>query len=350
MKKSLFLVLAFFVVLLLIAGCGQPAPAPTPEETEEPEEEVVEEIQEMSISIGSAFPEGSEVFNSAVLFKELLEERSEGKISVSLLLAGAAGNEEAVAEAVSIGELEGQCAGVTFLNMFAPEYFFMEVPFAAVDFEHWKNVWESQYGEDLRTSMRERGNTEIVQYIFRGQRFLFAKKPVTAPEDMAGVKIRMPSIRGWIYVWEQGIGAAPIGVPMTEIYTALATGVVDSADGDLSAALGYRYDEVLDYCMLSRHQVMMGYWAFNVDWLNSLNGPTHDMIVQAAIDAGAEITADSLSREPDYLAELEERGVTLVEWTPEQRQVFQDAAEEALIQLYEEDYILTREEVLQFAN
>ncbi|MEW5784754.1 MAG: TRAP transporter substrate-binding protein DctP [Bacillota bacterium] len=128
------------------------------------------------------------------------------------------------------------------------------------------------------------------------------------------------------------------------------TGVVDSADGDLSAALGYRYDEVLSYLMLSRHQPMLGYWAFNVDWLEGLNGVTRDMVVKAAQDGGATISAESESHEADYLQQFEERGVTIIEWTDEQRAVWQEAAEKALVQLYEEDYVLTREEVVKMGQ
>ena len=339
LKKGVLMVLMVSVALFgLFAGGAAETAAPEAG------------IQQLEISIGSAFPEGSEVYQTAVVMKQLIEERSGGAIRVNNFLGGAVGNEEAVAEAVSIGSLEGQSSGFTFISMFAPQYNFFDIPFSIVDFDHWFSVWNSDLGEALRREVVNNGNFYVVAPVQRGQRHMFAKKPVRGPEDMRGVRQRVPSIEEWVMIWEQGIGSSPTGVSMTEIYTALQTGVVDAIDADLSAGIGYRHYETTSHLSLTAHQPMMGYVSFNKDFLDGLNQETRDLIVNAATDAAETVSRSALADQDEYVEFLRNNGMQIVELTPAERQRLQDAAEPVLERIFDEKFAISRQEVLRYAR
>lgn len=338
LKRSALVILVLAVAAFgLFAGGAREAAAP---ETG---------IQELEISIGSAFPEGSEVYQAAVVMKQLIEERSEGNITVNNFLGGAVGNEEAVAEAVSIGSLEGQSSGFTFISMFAPQYNFFDIPFSILSFDHWWAVWNSGLGDEMRQEVLNNGNFYVVAALQRGQRHMFAKKPVRSPEDMRGVRQRVPSIEEWVMIWEQGIGSSATGVSMTEIYTALQTGVVDAIDADLSAGIGYRHYETTTHLSLTAHQPMMGYISFNRDFLDGLNAETRDLIVTAAEDAAAMVTESAMADQEEYVETLRANGMQIVELTPQQRQRLQDAAEPVLRRIFDDKFAVSRDDVLALA-
>jgi TRAP-type C4-dicarboxylate transport system substrate-binding protein len=113
--------------------------------------------------------------------------------------------------------------------------------------------------------------------------FYNTKRPITTPEDMKGLKIRVQNSD--IYVsMVQALGANPTPIPYGEVYQALVQGVVDGAENNWPSYESSRHFEVARHYSLTGHvmapEVLV---ASQRSWDRmSLEEQTH---LQAAVDA-----------------------------------------------------------------
>jgi tripartite ATP-independent transporter DctP family solute receptor len=77
-------------------------------------------------------------------------------------------------------------------------------------------------------------------------------RPVIRPEDLAGVKIRVPPGQ-MIFDTFQAFGAEPVTAPANQIYESLKTGKVGAQENPLAVLEGYRIYEVVKYVSMTNH-------------------------------------------------------------------------------------------------
>jgi tripartite ATP-independent transporter DctP family solute receptor len=83
-------------------------------------------------------------------------------------------------------------------------------------------------------------------------------KPIVKPEDLAGLKIRVPVSTLWTSMFS-ALGASPSSINLSEVYSALQTNVVDGQENPLVTINTAKFFEVQKYCSLTNH-MWDGYW------------------------------------------------------------------------------------------
>jgi tripartite ATP-independent transporter DctP family solute receptor len=141
------------------------------------------------------------------------------------------------------------------------------VPLASITgigfaFGSYPEVWKAMDG-DLGATIRKSINKTGLQVMDRiwdnGFRQATSNvKPINAPEDMRGFKIRVPSAPLWISMFK-ALGAAPTAMNSSELYSALQTKVVEGQENPLSNIFTQKTYEVQKYCSLTNH-MWSGYW------------------------------------------------------------------------------------------
>lgn len=119
-------------------------------------------------------------------------------------------------------------------------------PFAFGDVEIWKKWPESEAAAFLSAKLLEKGVRNVV-WMFQTNTSVFTTKGrfLTKPDDFKGLKFR-----GVTPPFDAGLaamGATPTAMPGSEVYQALATGVIDGAVTDVAAAVSRKYYEVQDH-------------------------------------------------------------------------------------------------------
>ncbi len=80
--------------------------------------------------------------------------------------------------------------------------------------------------------------------------------PVRKPEDLKGVKLRMPNNKTFLDMG-RALGATPTPMAFGEVYMALKTGTIDGQDNPLPTDLSAKFVEVTKYIVLTDHQIGM---------------------------------------------------------------------------------------------
>ncbi len=116
---------------------------------------------------------------------------------------------------------------------------------------------------------------------------------IKAPEDMKGLKIRVPENPGLLALFTS-YGAKTVTVTWTELYTALQTGVADACETELSSADETKLFEVMRYTTMLSHAYNNQPVLVNEAFFQSLS-PKNKLIVMRAAELGA-ITHNGFNR------------------------------------------------------
>jgi tripartite ATP-independent transporter DctP family solute receptor len=85
-----------------------------------------------------------------------------------------------------------------------------------------------------------------------------ATKPIASPDDLNGMKIRVPPSPLWTAMFK-AFGAAPTSINFNEVYSALQTRIVDGQENPLAVISTAKLYEVQKYCSLTNH-MWDGFW------------------------------------------------------------------------------------------
>ncbi|MDR2789157.1 MAG: TRAP transporter substrate-binding protein [Candidatus Accumulibacter sp.] len=238
-------------------------------------------VEEMRL--GHGLPEDHAVHKAVVKFADLVKERSNGEILITVFANGVLGNEREMLEQVQNGILDITKASASPLETFAAEYKVFNLPFVFRDRDHFFRVLTSPVGESILASSRKSGFIGLAYYD-SGARSFYAKKPIGTPDDLKGLKIRVQQSPTTIRMI-QAIGATPTPMAWGEVYSALQTGVVDGAENNVTALTNGRHGEVCKYYSETEHQIVPDVLVMSDARWDSLKKPQQEIIKQAALES-----------------------------------------------------------------
>ena len=168
---------------------------------------------------------------------------------------------------------------------------------------------------------------QLVGWWVYGQESLASTKPIAGPEDLKDWKFRSPP--GMETKIFEKLGASPIVMDFTEIFTALETGIIDGAD-----ASGIANNVGLGLYDIAGHANFPGFHSMPSDHLACNKAvwdgmpEHHRRIMSVAMESLALRTALTFEKaNAEAVAKLRADGITIHEWSAEDLQMFRDAAQ-----------------------
>lgn len=249
---------------------------------------------EITLDFATALPEGGSEARAMNHFKQVLEEKTDGAIEVNLFLGGVLGKEKSVFEQLNVGEVQMNLGGELVITTYAPEYYIFGVPFLFPDRETVGTLVNGELGQQMADAVLERSNIMVAGYSLRMGRQLITKdRKVLQPEDVEGLKMRLPNIDSWQTAWKK-LGAIPTPIPAVEIFQALQSGIVEAAENPVSPMYAMRQHEVTTYVTLTDHLYSFRAWSVSKPFFDSLSSEHQQALM------------DSVKEATDYLNEIEE--------------------------------------------
>jgi len=242
---------------------------------------------------------------SMELFKEQLEKASNGRIKVELYFSGVLGKEAEVLDMVVTGSVQG-CRGGLFERA-NRMYLLYTLPFMFENTDQVVKLMRSEFGDRINQDALKNGIYVPACGVAGGFRNITSNvKPIRAPADLRGLKMRTPPIDMTIKTFK-ALAANPQQVAYTETYMALKTGVVDAQENPFSNTVDMKFYEVQKYLSVVNWQLHPDPFYVNPAWYDSL---PEDL--RAVFDSVAESTmiySDTiwLNSEKDYYYYLRER-------------------------------------------
>ena len=199
--------------------------------------------------------ETSEPFHKySVWAAEEIKKRTNGKYDIQVFPASSLGKEADINQGLTLGTVDIILSGASFAgNTYKPlaiTYF----PFIFRDAEHQLSYAKSDVFKELAKGYDDKSGNHITALNYYGARHVTsaAAKPVSKPEDMKGLKIRVPDALAYL-AFPKSLGANATPIAFAEVYLALQNGTVDAQENPLPTIEAKKFYEVQKNISLTGH-------------------------------------------------------------------------------------------------
>ena len=260
---------------------------------------------------------------SMVFFAEELERRTNGRIQVENYFSGVLGSEREVMDMVATGVLQGTRGG-----LFAdanPKYKLFNLPFLVDGWDQALRLVNSEFTRNINYEARAQGYHVPCCGISQGFRIHTNNvRPIRAPDDLKGLKMRVPPQEVYL-VTAQRLNANPQEIPVTEVYQAARTGVVDGQDNPASNIWDMKFHEVQKYMTITNYSTGPDPFFVSLSWFERLPEDlqrTFDQVAQETMKLSDQMNRESEQQYIDLLA----AELTTNYLTPEATEQFRERA------------------------
>lgn len=271
-------------------------------------------------------------------FAQYIEEMTDGQIKVDVFLQGKLYSQEAVRTAIR--------RGTVAMTYTAPNWLTQEMPYMKMftsgylysGYDHYRKVWGGPIGRTVFDDVAEKTGVRPLASYYLGTRNLNLKKNagvVKTPEDLKGVKLRMPNTESWLFLGK-ALGAKPTPISFTELYTALNTGTVQGQENPLPTDKNAKFYEVTHYIVLTEHYISPVWPAINEEIWDQMSPDLQAKMYQAAEKARKWMDKQVLQQEKELLSFFEEQGLEIIE--PDK-----EAFKKHVVNMYMENEKLTKD-------
>lgn len=265
------------------------------------------------IKYATLFATGDPMVDAMEKFKEVAEKKSNGAIKVDLFTGGVLGSEREIMEASRTNSIqmiaESSLADCIF---FAPEYAIFSTPYLIESDDHANKVWASDVGREINDHIEKNFGIRTLGIMNHGPRHLTANKPIHSPNDLSGLRLRLPENAVYIKVWT-ALGATPVPVSFPEVYGALQTGVAAAQENPLATINASKFYEVQKYLIKTTH-VIEGYKIqCSSIWWNQLTDNQKRIIEESLEEATAYGNEVVKKSEEDLIDDLAKKGMTFID-------------------------------------
>ena len=113
-------------------------------------------------------------------------------------------------------------------------------------------VASGEIGDQIEAEIIEKARIRPIAYFARGPRDLTSNRPIKSPDDLNGLKMRVPNVPLFVAVW-QALGAQPTPMAFSEVFTSLQNGTIDAQENPLALIKSASFAEVQKYVNKTEH-------------------------------------------------------------------------------------------------
>jgi tripartite ATP-independent transporter DctP family solute receptor len=235
------------------------------------------------LRVASYAPEGDIIDRALQRFKEELEQRSDGRIEVTVFRNSTLGSNREALEMAKIGGVDFVVAGAPHVSNFAPILGAVSFPFLWKDRETMLEVLDSDLGDRLTASAEAQADgLKILAWWDTGFRHVTNnRKPIMTADDVQGLKIRTVPTPVQVAFWK-AMGAIPTPMGWTEVMPALQQGVIDGQENPPAVVYPYKVYEFQKYYSLTGHSNEPNLLVASTQSMEALPADLQEAVVAAA--------------------------------------------------------------------
>ncbi|MFT4191952.1 MAG: TRAP transporter substrate-binding protein [Comamonas sp.] len=286
-------------------------------------------------------------------FAEIIGAKSGGKIKVQEYPANQLGSELQQQAALQGGVPQMALPATTSLAGIVKEFGLIDFPFAVDSFEQADALLDGPFGKALIDRLPEKGLVALGYWDLGFRNITNSKHPITKPEDLAGLKIRVIPNPVFLETFK-AFNANPLPLSFSELYNALESKAVDGQENPFAVIFSNKFYEVQKYVSATNHVYAANIVLVSKKFWDQLT-PTEQQWMHEAADE-ARIYERKLSREAAAKAvdELKQKGMVFNELSAEQKARMRDIAkpvtekfaaayDPAIVKLYNDELARVRQ-------
>ncbi len=304
MKRTIFVFLLVVSMVFALTSCSGTTPS-TGDDVDQTQGSGIPEG--LKINVGHSVNTSHGYHLGLLKFKEIVEEKTEGKVTVEVHPSSSLGSEREMIEGIQLGTIDMAIAATSQLTSFEPKMQLFDLPFLFKGREHAFAVLDGEIGRDMLGLLEDKGMVGLSYFEVGFRNFTNNIEPIKTPADIAGKKFRLmetPVHVQAIAYWKGN----PTSMPIGEVYTALQTKTIDGQENPISIIEAQRLFEVQKYISISEHFYTGAPLLIQKKMWDSYS-PEFQAILQEAANAGRDVCRQSnMKSEDEAVAKFEAAG------------------------------------------
>jgi tripartite ATP-independent transporter DctP family solute receptor len=251
-----------------------------------------------------------------------IAKRTSNRYTVEVFPASTLGKETDINQGLSLGTVDIIYTGQLFAGRAYGPIAIGGAPYMFRDFNHWKAFSTSPLFAELSEGYRQKsGGHKVLAITYYGERHVTSNKAINKPEDMKGLKIRVPDAPLYT-MFPRAVGANPTPIAFAEVYLALQNGTVDAQENPLPTIDAKKFYEVQKYIVLTGHLTDALLTIVGGPTWNKLSDADKKIFEDVLKQAAARATEEIIAAEQKLVADFAKRGKEVVKVD---RKPFRDA-------------------------
>jgi|LNAP01.1.fsa_nt_gb tripartite ATP-independent transporter DctP family solute receptor len=258
--------------------------------------------------------ETSEPFHKySVWAAEEIKKRTNGKYDIQVFPASSLGKEADINQGLTLGTVDIVLTGASFAGRsyqpLAVSYF----PFIFRDAEHQLKYAKSDVFKELAKGYDDKTGNHITALNYYGARHVTssAAKPVRKPEDMKGLKIRVPDAPAYL-AFPKALGANATPIAFAEVYLALQNNTVDAQENPLPTIEAKKFFEVQKNISLTGHIVDSLLTVVSGQLWGKLSADEKKVFSEVMMEAADKTGREIIASEARLVEEFKKRGNNVI--------------------------------------
>jgi tripartite ATP-independent transporter DctP family solute receptor len=250
---------------------------------------------------------------------------TQGRIQIEVIPQSKAAPEEAFTSKFKTGEIDIAYLGMSHAAKDYPNLAVSGYPFAFQDTEHVRKYLASPFFQELLEGYEKAAGHRMVTAVYYGARHMTSNRMITGPEDIVGLKLRVPGAANY-KLFGESLRAKVTPIPFAKVYDALKNGEVDAQENPLPTIFAKKFYEVQKFAFLTAHiHELISITVGQPTW-QSLS-PADQKILEAALKKAASwVNVQTIANELLLEAELGKLGLKIFRVN---RQLYKDAISKA---------------------
>ncbi len=240
----------------------------------------------------------------AVWAADEIAERTEGRYTIEVFPASSLGSESEINEGLALGIVDIIYSGAAFSSREYGPLAIAEAPFLFRDFGHWQSFVGSDIFDELALGYQSASGHEVLAATYYGQRHVTSNRPINTPEDMEGLRIRVPDSPLYL-MFPRSVGASPTPIAFAEVYLALQQGVVDAQENPLPTIQARSFYEVQSHINLTAHMTNTLLTVLSQNLWNRLAEEDRAIFYEVMREAAERASADVRAQEEELVEVFE---------------------------------------------
>lgn len=299
--KKILIKLVVLVLSTVMFACGGKKEA-------EKSQNAVAAPQKRIIKLSTKFVEDEQTAKTLHIVAKKINERLKDSIEIQVFAGGQLPIGKDSMEQVVSGANWISVDGVNFLGDYIPDYNAVTGPMLYTTFDEYLAMTKTDLVTNLNAEAEKKGIKVLsLDYLF-GFRSMLTNRVIVTPQDMKGLKIRVPNSQLYMLTIE-AMGGNPSPLPFTEVYSAIQQGVIDGLEGSLMTIYGTKIYEVRKNVSLTNHLLGVSAVTISSKLWNELTEEERTVIQEEFYNGSIYNNDETTKLEKEYQLKLEEFGV-----------------------------------------
>lgn len=206
---------------------------------------------EITLKLGHIANEQNPWHKASLKFAEEVAKRTQGRIEVKVYPNDSLGKEIDLINGMQLGTADMTITGESLQN-WAPKAALLAIPYAYPTLEKMDQVASGPIGKEIEEEIIRKAMVRPIAYFARGPRELTSNREIKTPDDLQGLKLRVPNVPLFVKVWK-ALGASPTPMAFSEVFTSLQNGTIEAQENPLSLIDSATFYEVQKYVNRTDH-------------------------------------------------------------------------------------------------